>query len=58
MVNFLMACFRRGWRPSLPATWLPCALTFRLAQRFAPVQHNEDRCSGHGNCCGKTPCGV
>jgi len=25
---FLMACLRCGRGPSLPATWLPCALTF------------------------------
>jgi len=24
-----MACFRRGWVPSLPATWLSCALASR-----------------------------
>src|SRR5215475_4724343 len=26
MVNFLMACARRGRAPSLPATWPPCPL--------------------------------
>jgi len=26
MVNFLVASVRRGWAPSLPATWPPCAL--------------------------------